>query len=178
MRFTEFVRKSAFSLVVGTRRGKTVPAWTSSLNSSSDQIDFSIQDLLLFNGANKVEKLLEGLANAQTKCIWSRAAALAALGSMQRLPWAGAFNALKLLQNGYIVHPPFPGGPPFLESNFLRDDQALSWYFHTATSWYFVRRCTAAAINSRNPRSGSVAGRHLEFRCAWANGLGTPHVSP
>jgi hypothetical protein len=69
----------------------------------------------LFNGVIKGGKLLEGLANAQTKCNYSKAAKHVALGDVQRLAWAGAFNASKILENGYIVHPPFFGvDHPFL----------------------------------------------------------------
>jgi hypothetical protein len=69
-----------------------------------------------FNGANKGGKLLEGLKNAQTKCNWSRAATFAALGGVQRIECARAFVAFQLLENGYIVH------PPFLESTTLFGD--------------------------------------------------------
>jgi hypothetical protein len=41
------------------------------------------------NGSNKGGKQLEELANAETRCNWSREAILAALGAVQRLGWAG-----------------------------------------------------------------------------------------
>jgi hypothetical protein len=49
------------------------------------------------------------------------AATLAALGGVQRLAWAGARHAFKILESGFIVHPPFFGvDHPFLVSTFAK----------------------------------------------------------
>jgi hypothetical protein len=41
------------------------------------------------SGTNKAGKQLEGLANAETRCNWSKVPILAALCGVQRLAWAG-----------------------------------------------------------------------------------------
>jgi hypothetical protein len=58
-------------------------------NTSSDSIDILNPVRHFFNGTNKGGKQLEGLANAETRCNWSRESTLAALGGVQRLAWTG-----------------------------------------------------------------------------------------
>jgi hypothetical protein len=68
-------------------------------------------------------------------------------------------NAFELLESGYIVHPhAFGVDHPFLESTFLREDQAIFGTFTPprATALYdTARHCKQPA----QTQSGSVAGR-------------------
>jgi hypothetical protein len=76
-----------------------------------------------------------------------------------------AFNAFKLLENGYIVHPPFFGVE--LGSTLLRDDQAFFLALHTAKSCYLpFRRFTT--LQSTHARSGRGETVSLEFKRACA----------
>jgi hypothetical protein len=71
--------------ILGLKNGRSALAFVSQLNASSDHIDSQNPDRLFFNSTNKGGKQLEGLANAQTRCSWSRETTLAALGGVQRL---------------------------------------------------------------------------------------------
>jgi hypothetical protein len=52
------------------------------LTTSSDQINLSNPDRLVFDGTNRGGKQLEALSNAETRYNWSREAILAALGGV------------------------------------------------------------------------------------------------
>jgi hypothetical protein len=76
-----------------------------------------------------------------------------------------AFNAFKLLGNGYIVHPPLFGVK--LASTLLRDDRAIFGLFIPPRAATFLfRRFTP--LQSTHARSGRVETVSLEFKRACA----------
>jgi hypothetical protein len=74
-----------------------------------------------------------------------------------------AFHAFKLLESGYIVHPPFFGVD--LASTLLREDQALFGIFiPPRAATFLLRRFTP--LQSTPARSGRVETVSLEFKRA------------
>jgi hypothetical protein len=74
-----------------------------------------------------------------------------------------AFIAFKLLDSGYIVHPPLFGVD--LASTLLREDQALSGIFITPrAATFLLRRVTP--LQSTRARSGRVETVIVEFKRA------------